>query len=217
MAKNNGKTRLIVFDLDGVIYQDDVFFEKLYDKYDKWAPKKKIIEICDKYLRTDTRKVAGIVIGEMWKGLTDQYYFEAIDSMMLNPGVEEAIIELRRKGFKTMIISSSVEHAVKKAVKTLDIDFYICNKMEIKRGKITGNLEWNVLYTNKGKLIADFCKEKNIDLKDVVCVGDNENDIPMMKEAGLSIAFNTKSEELKKQCKVVVESNDLREILKYIE
>lgn len=216
MAKNNGETRLVVFDLDGVIYEHDSFYEQMYDKYDRWAPKKRIIEICNKYLKTDTRKAAELVIGGMWKGLSSQGYYEIIDNMKLNPGVEEAIIELRRKGFMTMILSSSVEHAVKKAVKALDIDYYICNKMEIKKNIITGNFEWKVLYTNKGKLIADFCKEKNIELKDVVCVGDNENDIPMMKEVGLSIAFNTKSEELKKECKVVIDSNDLREILKYI-
>jgi len=213
----DGVTKLIVFDLDGVIFDKDSFFEEMYDWYDRFAPKKKILEVCDKHLRTDTKKAAELVIGGMWKGLTDQGYFEIIDDMRYNPGVEETIIDLKRKGFRTMILSSSVEHAVKKAAKALDIDYYICNKMEVKKGKITGNFEWNVTYTNKGKLLADFCKEKGIELKNVVCVGDNENDIPMMGEVGLSIAFNSKFAELKKHCKVVVDSNDLREILKYIE
>lgn len=217
MAKNSSKIRLIVFDLDGVIYEHDSFFEQMYDKYDKWAPKKKILEICGKYLKTDTKKAAELVIGGMWKGLSAQGYYEIIDDMRFNPGVEEAVLDLQRRGFKTMILSSSVDHAVKKAVKALGIDYYICNRMVIKKNIITGDFEWNVVYDGKGKLLADFCSEKGIDLKDVVCVGDNENDISMMKEVGLSIAFNTKSEKLKKACGVVIESNDLKEILKYIE
>ncbi|MFC1732273.1 HAD family hydrolase [candidate division KSB1 bacterium] len=208
---------MIVFDLDGVIFEHDSFYEQMYDKYDEFAPKKKIIEICDKYLKTDTLKAAELVIGKMWAGLSDKGYWEIIESMKFNPGVEETIAELKKKGIKIMVLSSAVEDAVLKAVKILGIDYYICNKIKTKYGKITGKYEWNVMFNGKGKVLADFCKEKGIDLKDVTAVGDNENDLSMMEEVGLSIAFNTKSEKLKNECKVLIEGNDLRDILRYID
>ena len=212
------KQRLIVFDLDGVIFEHDSFFDQMYDWYDEWAPKKEILEICDRYLKKNTKKAAELVIGKMWKGLPDKGYWEIIKGMKLNPGAKETFRELKKKGFKTMILSSSVLDAVKKAIKLLpkgSIDHHICNKMEIKNGKITGKFRWNVVYHGKGKLLADFCRKKKINLKDIIVVGDNENDMSMMEEAGLSIAFNAKSKKLKKACKIVINSNDMRKILKY--
>lgn len=215
--RRDKEARLIVFDLDGVIFEHDSFFEQMYDWYDKWAPKREILEICDKYLKKNTRKAADIIIGKMWKGLPDRGYWEIINGMKLNPGAKETFKALKKKGYKTMILSSSVLDAVKKAKMLLPgrIDYHICNIMEIKKRKITGKYRWNVVYNGKGKLLADFCRKKKISLRNVVTVGDNENDISMMEEAGLSIAFNSKSKKLKKVCKIVMNGNDMREILKY--
>ena len=210
------RTKLVVFDLDGVIFEHDSFYEQMYDKYDRWAPKKKILEICDRHLKDSTTKAAELVIGKMWAGLPDKGYWEIIESLKLNPGVKETVAELKKKGIKTMILTSAVTDASDKAQKMLSIDYVMANWMETKGGKITGRFKWSVLYQKKGKVLSDFCRSMCFDLKEVACVGDNENDLSMMEEAGLSIAFNAKSEELKKHCDVVIEGNDLREILKYI-
>lgn len=210
--------KLIVFDLDGVIFKHDSFFAQMYDKYGRWAPKKKILEICGKYLKKNTKKAAEIVIGKMWKNLPDKGYWEIVRGMKLNPGVKETLKWLKKKGYKTMILTSSVEDAVKRAKRLLPgcIDYHICNKMETKKGRLTGKYRWDVVFEGKGRLLADFCRKKKIILKDVVVVGDNENDISMMKYAGLSIAFNSKSKKLKKACKIVINSRDLRRILRHL-
>lgn len=215
--RKNGETKLVVFDLDGVIFEHDSFFDQMYDWYDKWAPKREIMEICDRYLKKNTRKAAELVIGRMWRNLPDKGYWEIINGMKLNPGAKETFRELKKKGYKTMILSSSVLDAVKKAKMLLPgrIDYHICNIMEIKKGKITGKYRWNVVYNGKGRLLREFCKKKKINLKNVIVVGDNENDISMMEEVGLPIAFNSKSKKLKRACEVVMNGNDMREILKY--
>ena len=91
----------------------------------------------------------------------------------------------------------------------------IANRIIVKNDIIAG-YEWLFEFNGKGNILEFFCRENNIDLKEVVCVGDNENDITMMKEVGLSIAFNTKSEELKQACDVVIEGKDLMQVLGHI-
>ena len=63
------------------------------------------------------------------------------------------------------------------------------------------------------KKIAD--REK-ISLKECVFVGDYLNDMKIIQEAGLGIAFNCTHEDLRKVADVVIEKKDLREILKFI-
>ena len=68
----------------------------------------------------------------------------------------------------------------------------------------------------KAQIIKDLCRDLGIETKEVIYVGDSDTDIEAFKEVGLSIAFNTTSEELKKVATHVVASNNLKDILMYI-
>ena len=61
-----------------------------------------------------------------------------------------------------------------------------------------------------------IAEREKISLSECVFVGDNHNDVHVAEIAGLSIAFNCKSESLAEVCDVIVENKDLREVLKYI-
>ena len=69
-----------------------------------------------------------------------------------------------------------------------------------------------------GKALAlkRIAEREKISLKECVFVGDYLNDIKIIQESGLGIAFNCMHDELKKIADVVVEKKDLREILKYV-
>ena len=69
-----------------------------------------------------------------------------------------------------------------------------------------------------GKALAlkKIAERENISLSECVFVGDYLNDLKIIKEAGLGIAFNCNYEELKRAADVVIEKKDLREILRYI-
>ena len=207
------RPKLVVFDLDGVIFEHNDFYMQLHEKY---GTKEETREIEEKYLKTDLRKLAEIVIGRIWAGRDDSGYWEVINDARLNPGVREAVSEIKNNDIKTMIITNSPEDNAKKAQEMAGIDHIKANWMEVKGGKITGRFDWRILWNSKGEILEEFCKEKGISLDEVAAVGDNENDISMMEKAGLSIAFNSRSEKLKRHCDVVIEGNDLREILKYL-
>lgn len=60
----------------------------------------------------------------------------------------------------------------------------------------------------KGKAVEALAKYLNIDRQDVICMGDSENDISMVEYAGLGIAMENGSDEIKKASGFVTLSNE---------
>ena len=58
-------------------------------------------------------------------------------------------------------------------------------------------LDINFKHTNKGKSIQYLSKYLNVDIKDVFAIGDQENDITMIKSAHLGVAMGNAHEKLK--------------------
>ncbi len=61
---------------------------------------------------------------------------------------------------------------------------------------------------SKGNAVADFAKRHNIPREQIVAIGDAENDISMIKYAGLGIAVGNAMPKLKDVADVVVETNN---------
>ena len=68
----------------------------------------------------------------------------------------------------------------------------------------------------KAEALKQIAERENIRLEECVFIGDYLNDMKVMQEAGLGIAFNCEHEELKKIADVVIEKKDLRGVLRYI-
>jgi Cof subfamily protein (haloacid dehalogenase superfamily) len=77
-------------------------------------------------------------------------------------------------------------------------------------------IDANVKGVNKSRGVKDLAQHLNIDLSEVICVGDNENDIDMIKTAGLGVAMANSCEELLKVCDTVTLSNDEYGVAKVI-
>ena len=67
------------------------------------------------------------------------------------------------------------------------------NQLEIVGGKVTGNVAGEVVDgQRKAQLLREIAAGENIDLEQVIAVGDGANDLPMLSIAGLGIAFRAK-------------------------
>lgn len=69
-------------------------------------------------------------------------------------------------------------------------------------------LEVIVKGESKGKGIEYYCKYNNIDIKDTIGVGDEENDMPMLKTVGLSCCPSNATKEVKNICNYVTNANN---------
>jgi len=170
------------------------------------------------YLKVDVKELADRVINGLWKGKDAEPFFTLIRKAEYNKGVKDTIKRLKELGFYTCILTTGPIELAKRVQVELKIDFVYGNEMKIKNGVITGEYNWLFLdFDKKGEFLQKICNEHGFNLDDIIVVGDNEQDVYKFRVAGKSIAFNSKCEDLKKEADHVVEGNDLRGILKFIE
>lgn len=71
-----------------------------------------------------------------------------------------------------------------------------------------GNLEITHSDAQKGIALSTIAKQLGIDLKDVMALGDNLNDVSMLERVGYSVAMDNAAPEVKTVAKYVTDSNE---------
>ncbi len=210
-------TKLIVFDMDGIIFEHFNFWLELHKAYGTY---KEGLELTKKYLKNNYKKLVEEVMGRLWKDKPAKLYYDLVKKVKYLPGVKETIKELKKRGYKTAIISSGPSDLAERAKKELGIDYIYANKLLISGDKVAGSKDmkhWLIRMGNKAEALRELCRMHNTDLKDVIVVVHEDNDIKMAKSAGFAIGFNPSPEELVKYCNKVVKGSNLRLILESID
>lgn len=70
-----------------------------------------------------------------------------------------------------------------------------------------GNLEITHVDGQKGIALEKYAAYKGITLAETMAIGDNYNDVSMMKSAGFSVAMGNAPDDIKAQCDWVTETN----------
>lgn len=78
------------------------------------------------------------------------------------------------------------------------------------------NIEISHKRATKGEAIIDYCREHGYNIENVVTIGDNFNDVPMLEAAGYSFAMDNAEPGVKKVAKYATESNDNNGVAKAI-
>ena len=114
-------------------------------------------------------------------------------SITLTPGARTLIRTLHKLGHKVGVVSGGFLDVIEPLLQELKIDFYRANKLEIKDGKLTGNLLGAIIDKNaKADALREFADAENVSLAQTIAIGDGANDLGMLEIAGLGIAFNAK-------------------------
>jgi len=214
--------KLVCFDVDGTLVDNLEFSWQLFHDYFRICPLKRA-STREAYFKGEIsyREWATSDIG-MWiaKGATKQDFHKAIEkaNVRLMKGALDVIRELRRKGLKLAIISGSLSVIIEKLLPDYEelFDDVFLTRMYFADGKISEVQITEFDIDGKALALKRIAEREGLKLEECVFVGDHHNDIKVVKEAGLGIAFNCKSDELRKAADVVVESNDLRDIMKHI-
>ncbi|MBU2561936.1 MAG: HAD family phosphatase [Nanoarchaeota archaeon] len=208
------KYKLIVFDMDGVIFEHCNFWMELHKEFGTY---KEGLELTKKYVKTDYAKLVEEVVGRLWKGKPADRYYGLVSRINYIAGVKETVSALKKKGYKTAILSSGAKDLALRAQRELGIDYIYTNELVIKEGKVSGEFRWPVAHDRKAVVLRQWAEEHHLHLSEIIVVGDSDSDAKMMRLAGLGIAFCTDSQELRKVATAVVDKPDLREILHHIE
>lgn len=182
--------RLAVFDMDSTLIQAEVI-----DELAKAAGVgEKVAAITERAMHGELDFRASFKERlALLKGLPESVLEEVGASLQLTEGAETLFAELKRLGYKTAILSGGFSYFARQLQQKLGIDYVYANELQIVDGKLTGvAVEPIVDAQRKADLLQELAAKEGLRLEQTIAVGDGANDLPMLGQAGLGVAFRAK-------------------------
>jgi phosphoserine phosphatase len=113
--------------------------------------------------------------------------------LKLTPGAETLIAACKKQGVQLLLVSGGFTFFTDRLKARLGLDHTISNVLEVKDGKLTGALLGEIVDADaKAAKFRQVAKALNASREHTVAIGDGANDLKMMAEAGVSVAFRAK-------------------------
>ncbi len=183
--------RLICFDMDSTLIQTECI-DELADRAGVGAEVRAITESAMRgeinFKESFTRRVA------LLKGLDASVMEDIANKMPITEGVDRLMAVLKRCGYKIAILSGGFTYFGEFLQRKYGIDYVYANELEIgDDGKLTGRYVGEIVDGHrKAELLKLIAQVEKVNLAQTIAVGDGANDLPMLGEAGLGIAFHAK-------------------------
>lgn len=182
--------RLICFDMDSTLIQAEVIDELAREA----GVMDKVAAITESAMRgeLDFKQSLRHRVSYL-EGLPVSVMDNVAERIQLTDGARRLFGNLRKLGYKVAILSGGFTYFGRKLQQELGIDYVHANELEMKDGKLTGRVDGEIVDgARKAALLQEIARKENLDLQQVVAVGDGANDLPMLHLAGLGIAFHAK-------------------------
>ena len=128
------------------------------------------------------------------KGLDVSVMQDIAEHMPITEGADRLMSVLKRCGYKIAILSGGFTFFGEQLRRRYGIDYVYANELEIdENGKLTGRYVGDIVDgKRKAELLKLIAQVEQVNLAQTIAVGDGANDLPMIAEAGLGIAFHAK-------------------------
>jgi phosphoserine phosphatase len=115
------------------------------------------------------------------------------ERVRLTPGARALVRTMKREGAFTLLVSGGFTRFADPVGAEIGFDRVVANRLDIEGGRLRGTVAAPVVGA-EGKRLAllDAAAERSLRLDETLAVGDGANDVPMLKEAGLGIAYRAK-------------------------
>lgn len=183
--------RLICFDMDSTLIQTECI-DELADRAGVGEQVRAITESAMRgeidFKESFTRRVA------LLKGLDASVMQEIAENMPITEGADRLMKVLKKCGYKIAILSGGFTYFGEYLQRRYGIDYVYANELEIDEdGKLTGRYLGEIVDGHrKAELLRLIAQVEKVNLAQTIAVGDGANDLPMLSEAGLGIAFHAK-------------------------
>ncbi len=115
------------------------------------------------------------------------------ERVKLSLGAEKMLHQAKQAGLKTMVISGGFTFFTERIKKQLGLDYAAANVLEIENNQLTGKVLGKIIgREGKAEVLNRVRDELGIKREQIIAIGDGANDLDMMTEAGVSIAYHAK-------------------------
>ena len=208
--------KLVAFDMDSTLINIECV-DEIADAVGMKAEVSAITEAAMRGEITDykeslRRRVAllrGVTVADL-----EQVYTQRLQ---LNPGAEALVRACKAAGLKVLLVSGGFTFFTDRLRDRLGVDFTRSNMLEIEAGPTCGQLTgrlvdqpWGDICDGeeKRRMLLLTCEQLGISPRQAIAMGDGANDLPMMGEAGLSVAYHAKP-KVREQAMVAIDAGGL--------
>jgi phosphoserine phosphatase len=214
-----GTYRLIAFDMDSTLINIECV-DEIADAAGRKAEVAAITEAAMRgeiadykdSLRRRVALLAGVPVAAL-----EQVYTQRL---RLNPGADVLVRTCQAAGLKTLLVSGGFTFFTDRIRDLLQLDFTRSNVLGVAGGRLTGLMvdqPWGDICdgAEKRRMMLDTCERIGCSPRQAIAVGDGANDLPMMAEAGLSVAYHAKP-RVREQAMVAIDMGGLDRLLEVV-
>ena len=140
--------------------------------------------------------------------------------LQLNPGAETLVKACQDAGLVTLLVSGGFTFFTDRIRDQLGIQYTRSNVLEVEDDLLTGRMvdqPWGDICdgVEKRRMLQWTCFHIGCEPSQAIAVGDGANDLPMMGEAGLSVAYHAKP-RVREQAMVAIDTGGLDRLLEVV-
>lgn len=213
----NSLSKMVIFDMDNTLLRGR-FIDACAEKF-LFDEELARLRQSEKDPAVLTKRIARLL-----KGLSHSELLQIAASIPIVEDTAEVVAELKKQGILTGIISDSYQLVVEYVKNQIGADFALGNRLEFFEGKATGEViipSW--FYNNleskcshsicKTNALQQIARKHSVSLENCIAIGDSDNDLCMIEQSGMGIAFCTQNPRLRNAADKVIEKPSFAELL----
>ena len=151
------------------------------------------------------------------QGLSVDIFDKIYHELHLSKNAAQFINTLQKNQIEVGLVSGGFIPIVERLAKDLGISLFAANQLEIRGGRLTGNLIGPLINREvKEETFIRWADELEVPIERTIAIGDGANDLAMLKRAGIGIGFCAK-EIVKEEIPLQIEERDLTKVLNLID
>lgn len=211
MTKTKG---LLVMDVDSTLVQEEVI-DLLGDEA---GVGQQVADITERAMRgeLDFRQALEERVATL-EGLPESIVDKVYARIHFNKNAKELVAELHARGYKVGLVSGGFHETVDRLAAEAGIDYVKANHLEVVDGVLTGKTYGDIVTKEiKVQKLRDWAAENELVLSQTIAMGDGANDLPMIHEAEIGIAFCAKP-IVRQQAPYQINEPDLYKVIEILD
>lgn len=201
---------LVVFDADSTLIRNEVI-ELIADEAGRGA---EVAAATEAAMRGEVDFATSLRSRvEALRGVPVSAFARVLERIEPTPGVRELIDAIHERGGVAAVVSGGFHEILDTVAPELGADVWRANRLAVDGGSLTGLVDGPIIdAAGKAAALREWTTDYGVPSARTIAIGDGANDLHMMADAALGLAFNAKP-AVRARADLVIGRVDLRDVI----